>query len=115
MGEPADVRAANQIMERLHPLDVTISNALGFCLLLKDLRGRDWVVTEPHASAIRLVRAVILRAERSVSIRTDRKGGASVIGLARGRFTKNLRTRRLTDAQPALVTVADDVGQAHFI
>src|SRR5262245_27200895 len=39
----------------------------------------------------------------------------AVIGLARERFTKNLRTRRLADAKPALVTVADDVGQAHFI
>jgi DNA helicase II / ATP-dependent DNA helicase PcrA len=43
--------------------------------------------------------------------------GASnaVIGLARERFTKNLRSRRLADAEPALVTVADDVCQAHFI
>src|SRR5262245_50484338 len=39
----------------------------------------------------------------------------AVIGLARERFTKNLRTRRLTGGKPALVTVADDVGQAHFI
>jgi DNA helicase II / ATP-dependent DNA helicase PcrA len=39
----------------------------------------------------------------------------AVIGLARERFTKNLRTRRLGDAKRALVTVADDVDQAHFI
>jgi len=39
----------------------------------------------------------------------------AVIGLARERFTKNLRTHRVADAKPALVTVADEVGQAHFI
>ena len=39
----------------------------------------------------------------------------AVIGLARERFTKNLRSRRLADAKPALVTVADDVGQVSFI
>ena len=39
----------------------------------------------------------------------------AVIGLARERFTKNLRSRRLADTKPALVTVADDVGQVSFI
>ena len=39
----------------------------------------------------------------------------AVIGLARERFTKNLRSRRLADAKPALVTVADDVGQVNFV
>lgn len=39
----------------------------------------------------------------------------AVIGLARERFTKNLRSRRAADAKPALVTVADDIGQANFI
>ena len=35
----------------------------------------------------------------------------AVIGLARERFTKNLRSSRLSDTKPSLVTVADDVGQ----
>src|SRR5215510_3681710 len=39
----------------------------------------------------------------------------AVIGLARERFTKNLRSRRPGEAKPALVTVADDVGQADFV
>ena len=39
----------------------------------------------------------------------------AVIGLARERFTKNLRSCRLSDAKPALVTVADDVGQVTFV
>jgi DNA helicase-2/ATP-dependent DNA helicase PcrA len=39
----------------------------------------------------------------------------AVIGLARERFTKNLRSRRLADEMPSLVTVADDVGQANFV
>ena len=39
----------------------------------------------------------------------------AVIGLARERFTKNLRSRRAADAKPALVTVADDIGQVNFI
>ena len=39
----------------------------------------------------------------------------SVIGLARERFTKTLRSRRMADERPALVTVADDVGQVGFI
>lgn len=39
----------------------------------------------------------------------------AVIGLARERFTKNLRSSRAADAKPTLVTVADDVGQVNFI
>jgi DNA helicase-2/ATP-dependent DNA helicase PcrA len=39
----------------------------------------------------------------------------AVIGLARKRFTKNLRSTRISDSKPALVTVADDVAQVHFI
>jgi ATP-dependent DNA helicase UvrD/PcrA len=39
----------------------------------------------------------------------------AVIGLARERFTKNLRSSRAADAKPALVTVADDVGQVNFV
>lgn len=39
----------------------------------------------------------------------------AVIGLARERFTKNLRSNRTADSKPALVTVADDVAQVNFI
>jgi DNA helicase II / ATP-dependent DNA helicase PcrA len=39
----------------------------------------------------------------------------AVIGLARERFTKNLRSSRHADAKPALVTVTDDVAQVNFI
>jgi DNA helicase-2/ATP-dependent DNA helicase PcrA len=39
----------------------------------------------------------------------------AVIGLARERFTKNLRSRRRADEKPSLVTAADDVGQANFV
>ena len=35
----------------------------------------------------------------------------AVIGLARERFTKNLRSSRLSDTRASLVTVADDAGQ----
>ena len=43
--------------------------------------------------------------------------GASnaVIGLARERFTKNLRTERSSGAKPALVTVIDDVAQVDCV
>ena len=39
----------------------------------------------------------------------------AVIGLTRERFTKNLRSRRVADTRPALVTVSDDVGQVGFV
>jgi hypothetical protein len=39
----------------------------------------------------------------------------AVIGLARERFTKNLRAQRQSDAKPTLVTVADDFGQVNFV
>ena len=39
----------------------------------------------------------------------------AVIGLARERFTKNLRSSRASGTKPALVTVADDAGQAGFM
>ncbi len=39
----------------------------------------------------------------------------AVIGLARERFTKNLRSSRLSDTKPSLVTVADDAGQVGFV
>jgi DNA helicase II / ATP-dependent DNA helicase PcrA len=39
----------------------------------------------------------------------------AVIGLARERFTKNLRSDRVADAKPSLVTVADDLGQVSFV
>ena len=39
----------------------------------------------------------------------------AVIGLARERFTKNLRSSRGGGARPALVTVLDDIGQVDFV
>lgn len=39
----------------------------------------------------------------------------AVIGLARERFTKNLRSNRTADSKPALVTAADDAAQVNFI
>src|SRR5262249_44299423 len=39
----------------------------------------------------------------------------AVIGLARERFTKNLRTERSSGAKPALVTVIDDVAQVDCV
>ena len=39
----------------------------------------------------------------------------AVIGLARERFTKNLRSSRPAETKPEVVTVADDVGQVNFI
>ncbi len=39
----------------------------------------------------------------------------AVIGLARERFTKNLRSSRVSDIKPSLVTVADEVGQVNFV
>jgi DNA helicase-2/ATP-dependent DNA helicase PcrA len=39
----------------------------------------------------------------------------AVIGLARERFTKNLRSHRGAGASPALVSVLDDIGQVGFV
>jgi DNA helicase-2/ATP-dependent DNA helicase PcrA len=39
----------------------------------------------------------------------------AVIGLARERFTKSLRSQRTAGEKPALVSVLDDVGQANFV
>ena len=39
----------------------------------------------------------------------------AVIGLARERFTKNLRSHRGSGASPALVSVVDDIGQVGFV
>jgi DNA helicase II / ATP-dependent DNA helicase PcrA len=39
----------------------------------------------------------------------------AVIGLARERFSKNLRSRRAGDDRPSLVTVSDEVAQVSFI
>jgi DNA helicase-2/ATP-dependent DNA helicase PcrA len=39
----------------------------------------------------------------------------AVIGLARERFTKSLRSHRTADGKPSLVTVADEVGQVGFV
>ena len=39
----------------------------------------------------------------------------AVIGMARERFTKNLRSSRPSDSKPSLVTVADDAGQVDYV
>jgi DNA helicase-2/ATP-dependent DNA helicase PcrA len=39
----------------------------------------------------------------------------AVIGLARERFTKNLRSNRTADHKPELTTVADEIGQVNFV
>jgi len=39
----------------------------------------------------------------------------AVIGLARERFTKNLRSQRQAGQKPGLISVADDVGQVNFV
>jgi DNA helicase II / ATP-dependent DNA helicase PcrA len=39
----------------------------------------------------------------------------AVIGLARKRFTKNLRTQRSSGAKPALISVLDDIGQVQCV
>lgn len=39
----------------------------------------------------------------------------AVIGLARERFTKNLRSQWQAGQKPGLILVADDVGQVNFI
>ncbi len=39
----------------------------------------------------------------------------AVIGLARERFTKDLRSDRISSEKPALVTVPDDIGQVNYI
>src|SRR5438046_2944131 len=60
--DSAAVAAANAMMDRLHPLADTITNARGFRALLEDLHDRNLSgVQEPHVSAIRLMRAAVLR------------------------------------------------------
>src|ERR1700730_2748381 len=39
----------------------------------------------------------------------------AVIGLARERFTKNLRSHRGSGEKPGIVTVLDDIGQVGFV
>jgi hypothetical protein len=73
---PAATRLANDIMGRLNPLDLTITNARGFRALLEDLHGRDLsAIQEPHISAIHLVRAAALRSAISTIMATvDNRG-----------------------------------------
>ncbi len=70
----------------------------------------------------RLSRAVHIHRRRCVTLEENYRStqpilaaSNAVIGLARERFTKNLRSDRAADAKPALVTVADDVGQVNFV
>jgi hypothetical protein len=57
---------AKKVLVRLTALDLAMRNLHAFCALLKDLNARlvadETVVEEPHAYAIRMVRAGILRA-----------------------------------------------------
>jgi hypothetical protein len=63
MIDQAAVMAANEIMKRLDPLDLTLANAFAFRALLEDLHGRNLSpIKEPHVSAIHMVRAGIIRA-----------------------------------------------------
>ena len=74
--DPAAVAAANAMMGRLRPLADTIANARGFRTLLEDLHDRRLSdVQEPHVSAIRLVRAAVLRsAITAIMACVDREG-----------------------------------------
>jgi hypothetical protein len=57
------VDRANQVIDRLFALDEAVANARAFCTLVENLHARDLsVVTEPHITAIVMVRAGILRA-----------------------------------------------------
>ena len=64
MTDPAIVARANEIIGRLFALDEEIANGRAFRDLLENLHARDRrsVVKEPHITAIRVVRAGILRA-----------------------------------------------------
>ncbi|MFZ0853660.1 MAG: hypothetical protein WAO08_31245 [Hyphomicrobiaceae bacterium] len=76
MNDPAAVKAANDIMDRLRPLDLTLANAHGFRALLEDLHGRDLsAVKEPHIGAIHMVRAGIIRAAiGTIMAAVDKRG-----------------------------------------
>jgi hypothetical protein len=76
MRDPAAIQAANAIMDRLDPIDMTIANAIGFRALLENLHGRNLSgVTEPHVRAIHMVRAGVLRAAiGAIMAAVDRRG-----------------------------------------
>lgn len=76
MGDHAAVKAANEIMNRLDPLDVTLANAYGFRALLEDLNRRDLsTVKEQHIGAIHMVRAGVIRSTiGAVMAAVDRRG-----------------------------------------
>jgi hypothetical protein len=76
---------ANEIIERLRVLDVEIANARSLRVLLEDLHKRNLPgVEEPHVTAIRMVRAGILRALISSVMacleRGDRRDNRASIG-----------------------------------
>jgi hypothetical protein len=61
--DPAAVEAANDLLERLEPLAMTLTNARAFRVLLEDLHARKLLEVEPpHVDAVHMVRAGILRA-----------------------------------------------------
>ena len=59
--------------------------------------------------------AVVTLEENYRSTQSILVASNAVIGLARERFTKNLRSSRHADTKPALVTVIDDVAQVNFV
>jgi len=73
---PVERDLANDIMDRLRPLDEMIANARSFRALLEDLHGRELsAVKEPHISAINMVRAAILRAAiGAIMAAVDKRG-----------------------------------------
>jgi DNA helicase II / ATP-dependent DNA helicase PcrA len=58
---------------------------------------------------------VITLEENYRSTPTILSASNAVIGLARERFTKNLRSQRQAGQKPSLISVADDVGQVNFV
>jgi hypothetical protein len=64
MTDPALIkRCANEVLDRVVILDDTVSNARAFRSLLEELHRRDLrSVEEPHVTAIKMVRAAVLRA-----------------------------------------------------
>lgn len=58
---------------------------------------------------------VITLEENYRSTPTILSASNAVIGLARERFTKNLRSQRQAGQKPGLISVVDDVGQVNFV
>jgi hypothetical protein len=73
------------VLDRLFALDGAVANGRAFCALLQSLHDQDLgAVTEPHISAITMVRAGILRAAISTVMAcldaADRRGNRASAG-----------------------------------